>query len=152
MGPRGAGVTRAFIARSSRAGLLAVVLAAALAGCNQKSGAAAVPQLPLVKVASVTEQDVPISVEYVGTLVGYINAQIRARVSGHLVSQNYKEGSLVKSGDLLFQVDARPFQAAADQADARLHLAESQLSQAKAQVSASQAQVEQALATVVQDR
>jgi len=144
-------VTRAFIARSSRAGLLAVVLAAALAGCNQKSGAAAVPQLPLVKVASVTEQDVPISVEYVGTLVGYINAQIRARVSGHLVSQNYKEGSLVKSGDLLFQVDPRPFQAAADQADARLHLAESQLSQAKAQVTASQAQVEQAVAKVVQD-
>src|SRR5439155_991422 len=78
------------------------------------------------------------------------NAQIRARVSGHLVSQNYKEGALVKSGDLLFQVDPRPFQTAADQADAKLQLAESQLSQAKAQVSASQAQVEQALATVVQ--
>src|SRR5213083_280893 len=151
MGPRGAGVTRAFIARSSRAGLLAVVLAAALAGCNQKSGAAAVPQLPLVKVASVTEQDVPISVEYVGTLVGYINAQIRARVSGHLMSQNYREGSLVKAGDLLFQVDPRPFQAALDQAEAKLLQAESQLSQAKAQVSASQAQVEQAVAKVVQD-
>jgi len=131
--------------------VLAVVLAAALAGCNQKSGAASAPQLPLVKVASVTEQDVPISVEYVGTLVGYINAQIRARVSGHLMSQNYREGSLVKAGDLLFQVDPRPFQAALDQAEAKLLQAESQLSQAKAQVSASQAQVEQALAKVVQD-
>src|SRR2546428_12054485 len=151
MGPRGAGVTRAFLARSSRAGLLAVVLAAALAGCNQKSGAASAPQRPLVKVASVTEQDVPISVEYVGTLVGYINAQIRARVSGHLMSQNYREGSLVKAGGLLFQVDPRPFQAALDQAEAKLLQAESQLSQAKAQVSASQAQVEQALAKVVQD-
>src|SRR5947207_6043116 len=66
------------------------------------------------------------------------------------MTQNYKEGTLVRAGDLLFQVDARPFQTAADQADARLQLAESQLSQAHAQVSASQAQVEQALATVVQ--
>jgi len=131
--------------------LLAVILAVALAGCNQKSGAAAGPPPPVVKAASVTEQDVPISVEYVGTLVGYINAQIRARVSGHLMSQNYTEGSLVKAGDLLFQVDPRPFQAALDQAEAQLLQAESQLSQAKAQVGASQAQVEQALAKVAQD-
>jgi RND family efflux transporter MFP subunit len=140
-----------FIARWFGAGLVAVVLTTALAGCNRKSGAAAVPPPPLVKVASVTEQDVPISVEYVGTLVGYINAQIRARVSGHLMSQNYTEGSLVKAGDLLFQVDPRPFQAALDQAEAQLLQAESQLSQAKAQVGASQAQVEQALAKVAQD-
>src|SRR5438874_12035239 len=133
-----------------RACLLAVVLAAALAGCGEKSGAATAPPPPVVRVASVLEQDVPISSEWVGTLVGYINAQIRARVAGHLVSQNYTEGSLVRAGDLLFQVDPRPFQTAADQADARLQLAESQLSQAHAQVSASQAQVEQALATVVQ--
>src|SRR5438105_4264986 len=130
--------------------LLAIVVAVALAGCGERSGAAAVPPPPVVRVASVLEQDVPISSEWVGTLVGYINAQIRARVAGHLMSQNYKEGSLVRAGDLLFQVDARPFQTAADQADARLQLAESQLSQAHAQVSASQAQVEQALATVVQ--
>jgi membrane fusion protein (multidrug efflux system) len=130
--------------------LLAIVLAAALAGCGEKSGAATAPPPPVVRVAAVLEEDVPISAEWVGTLVGYINAQIRARVAGHLMSQNYKEGSLVRVGDLLFQVDSRPFQTAADQADARLHLAESQLSQAHAQVSASQAQVEQALATVVQ--
>jgi len=81
----------------------------------------------------VIEQDVPISSEWVGTLVGYINAQIRAASAGNLVSQNYKEGSLVKTGDLLFQVDPRPFQTAFDQADARLRLAESQVSQANAQ-------------------
>src|SRR2546425_746974 len=132
------------------AGLLIGLMAAVAAGCGDASRAAAPPPLPVVKVEPVAERDVPITFEYVGTLVGYINAQIRARVSGHLVSQNYKEGALVKSGDLLFQVDPRPFQTAADQADARLQLAESQLSQAKAQVSASQAQVEQALATVVQ--
>src|SRR3989441_1505963 len=131
--------------------VLIIVMAAALAaGCRDTSGAAGPPPAPVVKVEPVVERDVPITFEYVGTLVGYINAQIRARVSGHLVSQNYKEGALVKSGDLLFQVDPRPFQTAADQADARLQLAESQLSQAKAQVGASQAQVEQALATVVQ--
>src|SRR5437867_586140 len=127
------------------AGLLIGLMAAVAAGCGDASRAAAPPPAPVVKVEPVVERDVPITFEYVGTLVGYINAQIRARVSGHLVSQNYKEGALVKSGDLLFQVDPRPFQA-----DARLQLAESQLSQAKAQVSASQAQVEQALATVVQ--
>ena len=133
------------------AALLIGAMAAVAAGCGDSSRAAGPPPAPVVKVEPVVEKDVPISAEWVGTLVGYINAQIRARVSGHLMSQNYKEGSLVKSGDFLFQVDPRPFQAAADQADAKLQLAQSQLSQAKAQVSASQAQVEQALAKVVQD-
>jgi membrane fusion protein (multidrug efflux system) len=105
----------------------------------------------VVKVETVVQRDVSISAEWVGSLVGYINAQIRARVAGHLMSQNYTEGSVVKAGDLLFQVDPRPYQAAVDQAKANLLQAESQLSQAKAQVSASQAQVEQALAKVAQD-
>jgi membrane fusion protein (multidrug efflux system) len=131
--------------------LIGVMAAAATAGCGNTSGAAAPPPAPVVKVEPVVEQDVPITREYVGSLVGYINAQIRARVSGHLVSQNYREGSPVKSGDVLFQVDPRPFQTAVDQADAKLHLAESQLSQSKAQVSASQAQIEQAIAKVAQD-
>src|SRR5256886_7650649 len=85
------------------------------AGCGDASRATASPPPAVVKVEPVVERDVPISVEYVGTLVGYINAQIRARVAGHLVSQNYTEGSPVKAGDLLFQVDPRPFQTAADQ-------------------------------------
>src|SRR6267378_1405549 len=131
-------------------GLLAALLAATVSGCGDRSGAAQAPPPPLVNVAPVIEQDVPISVEYVGSLVGYITAQIRARVAGHLMSQNYTEGSLVKAGDVLFQVDPRPFQAALDQVEANLLQAESQLSQAKAQVSASQAQVEQAIAQVAQ--
>jgi membrane fusion protein (multidrug efflux system) len=130
--------------------MLTLVLATLVAGCRDTAAVVPSPP-PAVKVEAVIEKDVPIVSEWVGTLVGYINAQIRARVSGHLVSQNYREGTLVKSGDLLFQVDPRPFQTALDQAEARLALAESQLSQAKAQVSASQAQVEQALAKVVQD-
>jgi len=127
------------------------VLALTAVGCSDSSRAAAPAPPPVVKVEPVVQRDVPIPVEYVGTLVGYINAQIRARVSGHLMSQNYTEGSLVKAGDLLFQVDPRPFQAALDQAEAKLLQAESQLSQAKAQVSASAAQVEQAVAKVAQD-
>src|SRR5882762_962583 len=138
--------------RASWAGPLAIgLVVAALAGCGEKSGASATPSPPLVRVTPVVEQDVPISSEWVGTLVGYITAQIRARVAGHLVSQNYKEGSFVKTGELLFQVDARSFQVALDQADAKLRLAQSQLSQARAQVGASQAQVEQAIASVAQD-
>jgi membrane fusion protein, multidrug efflux system len=136
---------------SGRLGVLLGVLAAVTSGCGDSSRAAAPLPTPVVKIEPVVVRDVPITFEYVGTLVGYINAQIRARVSGHLVSQNYREGAFVKSGDLLFQVDPRPFQTAVDQAYAKLQLAESELSQAKAQVSASQAQVEQALAKVVQD-
>src|SRR5258705_11667221 len=98
---------------------LLLALAALAAGCRD-TAAVAPPPPPVVKVEPVVEKDVPIVSEWVGTLVGYINAQIRARVSGHLVSQNYREGTLVKSGDLLFQVDSRPFQTAADQAEARL--------------------------------
>jgi membrane fusion protein (multidrug efflux system) len=127
-----------FAANALLRGLLIAGLAAVAAGCRDSSRAAEPP--PAVRVESVVEQDVPISREYVGTLVGYIDAQIRARVSGHLVSQHYKEGTLVAAGDLLFQVDPRPFQTAVDQADAKLQL-----------VSASRAQVEQARATVVQD-
>jgi len=130
--------------------LVLISISAVAAGCRDSRAAAPPPAAP-VKVEPVIERDVPISLEYVGSLVGYVNAQIRARVSGHLVSQNYQEGSPVKSGDLLFQVDARPFQTAVDQAEAKVRLAESQLSQARAQVSASQAQIEQAVAKVAQD-
>jgi len=139
------------VARALASILLITVIAGFGAGCRDTSSAVGPPPAPAVRVELVVQKDVPITAEWVGTLVGYINAQIRSRVSGHLVSQNYKEGSLVKTGDLLFQVDARPFQTALDQTDARLRLAESQLSQARAQVSASQAQVEQATASVAQD-
>jgi membrane fusion protein, multidrug efflux system len=127
------------------------LVAIAAAGCGDASRAGGPAPVPVVSVEPAVARDVPISAEWVGTLVGSITAQIRARVSGHLLSQNYAEGSVVRAGDLLFQVDPRPFQAALEQSEARLLQAESQLSQAKAQVSASQAQVEQALAKVAQD-
>ena len=134
-----------------RSFVMGVMLGAMVTGCGDASRAGGPLPAPVVKVETVVQQDVPISAEWVGSLVGYINAQIRARVAGHLMSQNYTEGSVVKAGDLLFQVDPRPYEAAVDQAEANLLQAESQLSQAKAQVSASQAQVEQALAKVAQD-
>jgi membrane fusion protein (multidrug efflux system) len=133
-----------------RSFIVAVVLGAIVTGCGDGSRAGAPPPPPVVKVEAVVQRDVPISAEWVGSLVGYINAQIRARVAGHLMSQNYTEGAVVKAGDLLFQVDPRPYQAALEQAEANLLQAQSQLSQAKAQVSASQAQVEQAIAKVTQ--
>src|SRR5205823_14874160 len=77
------------------------------AGCGDASRAAAPPPPPVAKVEPVIERDVPISVEYVGTLVGYINAQIRARVAGHRVSQNYTEGPCGQAGGRSCQVHPR---------------------------------------------
>lgn len=75
---------------------------------------------PEVQVMTVMPADVPISGEWIGTLDGAVNAQIRAQVTGYLLSQDYREGARVKKGDVLFQIDPRPFQAALEQAQARL--------------------------------
>jgi membrane fusion protein (multidrug efflux system) len=80
-----------------------------------------------VQVASVTQKDVPIYSEWVGTLDGYVNAQIQPQVTGYLIKQDYREGSFVPKGDVLFEVDPRPFQALLDQAKAQLAQAEAQL-------------------------
>jgi membrane fusion protein (multidrug efflux system) len=134
---------------SLRRSLLVVVAVWLGAGCREQAKVAELPPPP-VKVGPVVERDVPISSEWVGTLTGIVNAQIRSKVQGYLVSQNYREGGLVKTGDLLFQVDPRPFQNAVDGAAAKLRQAESHVTQAKAQVVQSQSQVAQARATVMQ--
>ena len=77
-------------------------------------------------MVTVSPQDVPIYKEWVGSLDGYVNAQIRAQVTGYLLAQNYVEGSDVKKGDLLFEIDPRPFQAALDQAKGKLAQDEAQ--------------------------
>jgi len=87
-------------------------------GCHKAS--VAPPSPPLVQVITVTPTNVPIFEEWIGTLEGYVNAQIHAQVTGYLVTQNYAEGNPVKQGDLLFQIDPRPFQATLDQARAKL--------------------------------
>ncbi|HSF09013.1 MAG TPA: efflux RND transporter periplasmic adaptor subunit [Nitrospirales bacterium] len=75
---------------------------------------------PEVLVAEVIQKDVPIYGEWIGTTVGYVDAQIRARIQGYLISRHYTEGSVVKANDLLFKIDPRPYKAALDQAKAEL--------------------------------
>jgi membrane fusion protein (multidrug efflux system) len=93
-----------------------------LAGCRDKPHATLPP--PTVEAAAVTEADVPIYHEWIGSLDGLVNAQIRAQVAGYLLTQDYREGDPIKKGDLLFEIDARPFQAALDQAKGLLAQAE----------------------------
>jgi membrane fusion protein (multidrug efflux system) len=95
-----------------------IMLATCLAACSRKEQAG--PPPATVMVASVTRRDVPVVKEGVATLDGFINANINAQVQGYLISRNYKEGSAVKKGDLLFQIDPRPFEAALAQAKANL--------------------------------
>ena len=87
---------------------------------------------PEVAVAQVEQKDVPIYNEWVGTLEGLVNAQIRPQVTGYLVRRTYQEGSFVKKGQLLFEIDPRTFQAALDQTKGQLANAEQQLAQAQA--------------------
>jgi membrane fusion protein (multidrug efflux system) len=84
-------------------------------------------QPPQVQVARVIQNDVSIYGEWVATLDGYVNAQIQPQVTGYLIKQDYREGSLVHKGDVLFEIDPRPFQALLDQAKAQLAQAEAQL-------------------------
>jgi membrane fusion protein (multidrug efflux system) len=86
-------------------------------GCKPKPAPAPAP--PKVRVVTVTPRDVPIYQQRIGTLDGYPNANIRAQVAGYLMKQDYAEGSKVKQGDLLFEIDPRPFQAVLDQALAK---------------------------------
>ena len=125
---------------------MAVVVAAVSAGCRETTNAAAPPP-PTVEVEPVAKKDVPIYGEWVGTTVGYVTAQIRARVSGYLMRQNYKEGTLVKAGDALFEIDPRTYEFAERQARAALLLAESQLEQSRAQVAQAEADLARAGAT-----
>jgi membrane fusion protein (multidrug efflux system) len=95
-------------------------------GCNHQAPVA-LPPPPEVQIITVAPTNVPIFEEWIGTLDGYVNAQIHAQVTGYLLTQNYAEGSEVKKGDLLFQIDPRPFQAALDQANAKLEQDKAQL-------------------------
>jgi len=80
-----------------------------------------------VSVATVEQRDVPLYGDWVATLDGYVNAQIQPQVSGYLIKQEYREGSVVQSGQVLFEIDPRPFQATLDQAEGQLAQAQAQL-------------------------
>ena len=90
-----------------------ISLSLTLVGCNKSNAAVELPK-PEVLVATPVQQDVPLHNEWVATLDGYVNADIRPQVSGYIISQGYKEGSLVRKGQVLFEIDPRPFQATLD--------------------------------------
>ena len=116
-------------------GLAATLLLASAPGCgNGTVRAAAPPAPPVVEVAPVIQQDVPVHGEWVGTLEGYVNAQIQPQVSGYLIHQDYHEGGFVRKGQVLFEIDPRPFQAVLDQAKGQLAQAEAQMANAELNV------------------
>ena len=91
-----------------------------LDACSKREGAADLSGPPEVLVTEVLQQDVPVVREWIGSLDGSVNADVRARVSGYLISKDYKEGAVVKTGDLLFQIDPTSYQALLEQAKAAL--------------------------------
>jgi RND family efflux transporter MFP subunit len=120
----------------------AVTLAVVLSFFVTHSGAKPTPQAPpppIVEVAPVEQKDVPIYGEWIGTLSGQVNADIKAQVTGYLLGRDYKEGSYVSKGQLLFEIDPRPFQAALDQAKGQLAQAEAELVQDEARLATAEA-------------
>ncbi len=87
---------------------------------------------PDVEVVRVEQKDVPIFGEWIGTLDGFTNADVRAQVTGYLLRQGYQEGAFVNKGQLLFEIDPRPFKAALDQAEGQLAQAKAVLANAQA--------------------
>jgi membrane fusion protein (multidrug efflux system) len=111
---------------------LGISIAALAAGCGKKEP----PKMPPidVDVAPVIQKDVPIYQDWIGTLDGFVNAQIRPQVEGYLLKQVYKEGTLVHAGETLFEIDPRTFQAAYDQAKGNLAQYQAMLANAKTTV------------------
>src|SRR5260370_2524160 len=118
------------------------LVAAILVNVVTRSGAKAsvqAPSAPVVQVAAVEEKDVPVYGEWIGTLTGQVNADVKAQVTGYLLKRNYEEGSYVRKGQLLFEIDPRPLQAALDQAKGQLDQAQAQLIQDEAQLTTAEA-------------
>ena len=110
-----------------------IVLALIVGGVGTSKKAMGSPSsTPDVEVVQVQKEDVPIYAEWIGTLDGLVNADVRAQVTGYLLKQGYQEGAFVKQGQLLFQIDPRPFQAALDQAQGLLAQAQAALANAQA--------------------
>ncbi|SPE27313.1 Efflux transporter, RND family, MFP subunit [Candidatus Sulfotelmatomonas gaucii] len=115
----------------------AMVLGGAmLSGCESHVNAASTGARPPMKVTvvSAAQSDVPITGEWVGTLDGYVNAQIQPQANGYLIRQDYREGSQVQEGQVLFEIDPRPFEAALQQAQGQLGQAQAQLALAQINV------------------
>src|SRR6201987_537613 len=110
------------------AGFIGAALLSSSLGCsNSNVRASTGPPPAKVEVAPVIQKDVPVQGEWIGTLEGYVNAQIQPQVSGYLIRQDYQAGAFVKKGQVLFEIDPRPFQAVLDQAKAHRAQAEAQM-------------------------
>jgi RND family efflux transporter MFP subunit len=118
----------------------AALTTALLAGCKQSQPVAAMGPMP-VDVVTVQQSNVPVSNDWVGTLDGYVNANIQPQVTGYLIKQNYREGSVVQKGQVLFEIDPRPFQATLAQAQGQLGQAQGAVGQAQAQLELAQINV-----------
>src|ERR1051325_7202194 len=124
--------------------LAIAALAEVLGFARSSKPAQAAPRVLEVGVVQVEQKDVPIYSEWIGTTEGMVNAELKAQVTGYLLRQDYKEGSFVKQGQLLFEIDPRPFQAAFDQANGQVAQYQGQLEQAKTQITQAEAQLAQA--------
>ena len=127
--------------KHERAAGMLLAVAGFVTGCTSKPPAAPPPQPLPVTTVKLEPSDVPISGEWVGTLDGYVNAQIQPQASGYLIRQVYREGAQVQKGQVLFEIDPRPFQAALDQARGQLAQAKGQVAQAQAQLGLAQINV-----------
>jgi RND family efflux transporter MFP subunit len=105
-----------------------------LPGCSTNKAAPAPPPPPVVPVVQVVPESVDVASEWITTLDGQVNAQIRPQVSGYLIKRNYQEGGRVRKGDVLFEIDRRPFAVALAQAEARLAETRAQLGRAEQDV------------------
>jgi RND family efflux transporter MFP subunit len=116
------------------AGAAFLIVLGLIIGALRPKRVAGAPQgdAPDVEVVNVEQRDVPIFGEWIGTLDGLVNADVRAQVTGYLLRQSYTEGGFVKKGQLLFEIDPRPFQAALDQAQGQLAQATAMLANAEA--------------------
>jgi multidrug efflux system membrane fusion protein len=128
---------------AARRALLPLALAVLLAGCGQQQQQAKAPPPPTVTVAAPVKRTVTDYDEYVGRFVAVNSVEVRARVSGYLDGVHFKDGQLVKQGDLLFTIDKRPFQNALDQARATLTQAKATLSYAQSDLERGQSLVKE---------
>lgn len=133
----------ALISRKSALGWLSLcaALLMILSSCAKDPPPSAPPPPPDVGVSTVQQETVPIYGNWVASLEGFVTANIQPQVSGYLIRQNYREGSFVHKGDVLFEIDPRPFQAALEQAEGQLAQAKGQLGQAQAQLGLSEINV-----------
>src|SRR5882724_5280045 len=117
-------ILRLFLPSAEFTRSVAAVALILVAGCTPKPKAAAPAPPPDVVVSDVIQRDEPIQAEWIASLDGLVNAQIRAQVSGYLLHQTYADGTQVKKGDILFEVDPRPFHAVLEQVQANYDRAE----------------------------